>query len=363
MKKTTLKLCFLAMLMILQMPFAMSQQNNSQCWNQFRGTDRNGACEYATLNQFSEHAPKLLWKKKLGDGFSEITVSGNRIYTMLSEKKDSVSGSEFIAAFDAKTGNEVWRTKVDSIFFDTFGDGPRSTPAIGDDKIFSLSSYGKLTASSKKNGKTVWQIDFVKEFGSTTPRWGFSSSPVLMDNSLIVEVGGTDSRAFMAFDKDSGKILWTKGDGNASYNSPVISEIDGQKNIIFANGSKLYALSTQGDTLWNYNAAINGPTAMPLVIDSNKIFVSDVSSPGFYVVEVKDNKATELIHGSSMKTDYSSAIYYNGYIYGFHVAALQCISAETGEKKWAKRGFGKGSLIRVGDQLLVFHVYHRGTVI
>jgi len=354
MKKLTIYSALLAFVLMLQAPITFAQEGES--WNQFRGPSRSGiSTEKILTDSPSEACPKLLWKKKLGCGFSEVTVSGDRLYTMLSEKTDSLSGSEYTAAFDAKTGGEIWRSKIDSIFIDKdgFGDGPRSTPAIGENYIFSFSSYGKLTAHSKTDGKQIWQVDFVAEFGSTLPRWGFSSSPVLVDDVLVMEAGGTESRAFVAFDQNTGKLLWAKGKGNASYCSPLVAEIDGQTQIIFANQKTLSSYNSKGETLWTYDMKMNGPTAMPTLVDSNKIFVCTVRSSGFEIVEVKGNTVTEVLQAPTMKNDYSSTLYYDGHFYGFNVAALQCISAETGEKKWTKRGFGKGSLILVGDKLLV----------
>ncbi|PXY02858.1 hypothetical protein DF185_01835 [Marinifilum breve] len=353
MKKTNLLFTICALLFSTLLNHASAQEAPNQEWNQFRGANRSGSTDNIELMSFTDKAPKLVWKKKLGDGFSELTISGGNIYTMISVRKDSITGDEFIAAFDEKTGNEVWKTRVDNMFFDTFGDGPRSTPAIGEKNVYSLSSYGKLSANSKKDGKTLWQVDFMKEYGSKIPRWGFSSSPVIVGNNVIVEVGGTDSRAFMAFDKKTGKEVWKKGEGIATYNSPVHGKINDKECIIFANGRKVYSLTTAGDTLWTYNSPISNPTGMPIVFDGNKIFISAVRNPGFIVLEVNNNKATEISRGTSMKNDYSSSIYHDGYVYGFHVAALQCISVKTGEKKWTKRGYGKGSLIRIGDQLLV----------
>jgi outer membrane protein assembly factor BamB len=98
---------------------------------------------------------------------------------------------------------------------------------------------------------------------------------------------------------------------------------------------------------------MNGPMASPVVFDGNKIFISTVRSHGFCVVEVADGKVTEILKAGTMKNDFSSSVVYDGHIYGFNVAALQCVSASTGEKKWTKRGLGKGSLIRVGNQLMV----------
>ena len=354
MKQVTLYSSLFAVFLLLQAPLTFAQVSES--WTQFRGPSRSGiSTENITDSQISDPAPELVWKKNIGCAFSEITLAGDQLYTMLSEKTDSLSGWEYMAAFDAKTGEEIWRNQVDSIFIDPddFGDGPRSTPLIGENTIFSFSSYGKLTAHSKSDGKQLWQVDFMKEFGSTLPRWGFSSSPVLVDGVLIMEAGGTESRAFVAFDQNTGKLLWAKGKGNASYCSPLVAEMDGQTQIIFANQKTLSSYNSKGETLWTYTMKINGPTAMPTLIDSNKIFICTVRSSGFEIVKVKNDTVSEVLQAPTMKNDYSSTLYYDSHLYGFNVAALQCISAETGEKKWTKRGFGKGSLILVGDKLLV----------
>ena len=199
----------------------------------------------------------------------------------------------------------------------------------------------------------IWQIDIPKTFGSTLPRWAFSSSPVLLDEVLILEVGGKNGSAFVGFNQLTGDIMWKKGDGEASYCSPAIGKINGATNIIFANQTNLLSFNSKGDTLWSHAMSVNGPMAMPVFFDGNKIFISTIRSKGFCIVEIKDNNATELLTAQSMKNDFSSSVYYDGHFYGFNVAALQCISATTGEKKWTKRGFGKGSLILVDDSLLI----------
>ncbi|MDF1546692.1 MAG: PQQ-like beta-propeller repeat protein [Bacteroidales bacterium] len=356
MKKKIITSCILSFLLLMQTFIASSQQSEPIPWNQFKGFYRNGVASGNTLaEKIPENGPKMLWKKKTGSAFSEITIMGNQIYTMLSEKTDSVSGLEFAVAFDAKTGNEIWKTLIDSIFIDVdgWGDGPRSTPAIGQDFVYSFSGRGKLTATSKTDGKIAWQVDFVKEFGSTIPRWGFANSPLLIGDLVVMEAGGSENRAFIAFDAKTGKVVWAKGKGNSTYNSPSVANIDGETQIIFANGIYLYSFNAQGDTLWTLKTPIGNPTALPLVFDSNKVFISAIRNTGFIVAEFNKNGAKELINGTAMKNDYSTSVYYDGYIYGFNVAALTCISATTGEKKWTKRGFGKGSLILVDDKLLV----------
>lgn len=347
---------FSVILLIVTGFFSMAQEESAHEWTQFRGPDRAGiSTESLAGVDWSTSEPDLLWKMPMGSGFSEILVKGDLMYTMISETIDSVTGTEFIAAFKASSGEELWRVEVDAIYFDPdgWGDGSRTTPVLKDKHLYGLSGHGKLSAHKAKDGKMLWQIDLKEKYGSTEPRWGFSTSPIVLEGLLIVEVGGIDGNAFVAFDKENGEVVWHYGEGNASFNSPLLTTIDDQQQIIFANGRTLYSLAPQGDTLWTYAMPFGSLTAMPLMVGENKIFLSGVRNPGFIVVEVKDQKATQVLDGSSMKTDFNTCVYHDGYIYGFHVAAVRCISAETGEVKWTKRGYGKGSLIKVDDKLFI----------
>lgn len=333
-----------------------TQEDSENKWIQFRGPERSGhSMESLDGVDWSTSKPELVWKHELGSGFAELTIMGNRMYTMTSQTIDSITGSEFLAAYELETGEELWRQKVDSIYFDPdgWGDGSRTTPSIDDEHIYCLSGHGKLSAHHLKDGAIIWQIDLKAKYGSAEPRWGFSTSPIILEDLLIMEVGGKDDKAFVAFDKENGDIVWNHGTGNASFNSPLLATIDNQLQIIFANGKTLYSFNPKGDTLWTYAMPFGGITAMPLLIEDNKIFLSGIRNPGFVIVEINDQIATEFIRGTSMKTDFNTAIYHDGFIYGFHVASLRCISAETGEVKWTKRGFGKGSLMMVDDKLMV----------
>jgi len=347
---------FTVLLLLITAFMSQAQEESQNEWTQFRGPDRSGSI-YEDLSEvdWSTSEPALMWKIPIGSGFSEILIKGDLMYTMISETIDSVTGSEFIAAFNAADGKELWRVKVDAIYFDPdgWGDGSRTTPVLNEDHLYCLSGHGKLSAHDIKDGNMLWQIDLKEKYGSTEPRWGFSTSPIVLKDLLIVEVGGTEGNAFVAFDKENGEVVWHYGEGNASFNSPLLATIDDQVQLIFVNGKTLYSLAPKGDTLWTFAMPFSSLTAMPLLVEQNKIFLSGVRNPGFIMVEIKDQKATQILSGSSMKTDFNTCVYYDGYIYGFHVAALRCISVETGEAKWTKRGYGKGSLIKVDDKLLV----------
>jgi len=336
--------------------FTWAQEESVNEWIQFRGADRAGvSSESLAMVDWATNEPELKWKVAMGTAFSELLVKGDLMYTMIGETIDSVTGSEFIAAFNANNAQELWRERVDAIYFDAdgWGDGARTTPVLDQDCLYTISGHGKLSAHKAKDGKTLWQIDLQEKYGSTEPRWGYATSPLVLKDLLVVEVGGKEGAAFVAFDKENGEEVWAYGDGAASHCSPLLATIEDQEQIIFANGKTLFSLAPKGDTLWTFAMPFGGLTAIPLLIDQNKIFLSGVRNPGFIIVEVKDQKASQLISGNSMKNDFNTCVYHEGYIYGFHVAALRCISAETGEVKWTKRGYGKGSLIKVGGQLFV----------
>ncbi len=348
------KSCFLGILVFFFANHTFSQENNLKAWSQFRGNLRNGLNnETRPFETWAEIGPQLLWTKSVGNGFPEVTVSAGFAYIFSS---DSLDGDfEYLAAIEVETGEELWKSKVDSMYreIDGWGHGPRATPAIDETAIYCLSGFGKLAALSLKDGSKIWMVDLPKEFGTAQPRWGFSSSPLLVENLLILETGGINEKTHSAFDKKTGKTLWSKGSGEASYNSPAIINIGGQSQIIFAGDSVLFSYNLAGNYLWNYKMPFRQPTAMPVFIAPDKIFVSTVSDAGSFMIRIENDKATELWKSSAMQNEWSTSCYHDGFIYGISKTKLVCISAETGEIKWGQRGFGKGSLILVGDKLIV----------
>lgn len=348
------KKSILAILVFLTSIQVFSQENKSSDWSQFRGNLHNGtSTETRTIEGWPETGPPLLWTKTVGNGFSEVAVSSGTAYIFSGDSLDG--GCEYLAAIEVETGKELWKTKVDSLYIevDGWGHGPRSTPAIEKDMVFCLSAFGKLAALSTKDGSKIWMADLPKEFGTTQPRWGFSSSPFLIENLLILETGGTENRAYSAFDKKSGKILWSKGTGLAGYNSPAVVKINDQAQVVFAGDSVLFAYDLAGNLLWEYKMPFRQPTAMPVFIAPDKFFVSTVSDVGSFLIRIENNKPSLLWESTAMQNEWSTSCYYQGFIYGISKTKLMCISAETGEMKWGQRGFGKGSLIISGNKLIV----------
>lgn len=332
----------------------VAQPNNSFDWKQFRGNNKDGISKDDNLSLWSEKAPELAWKKEIGTGFSEVVVSGDKLYITFGDSVND-KGSEFVMACDVATGNQLWKTEIDSLYIDPekWGDGPRATPAIDDKHIYCFSAFGKLMALSIIDGSIIWKVDLIKDFESQLPRYGYTSSPLLAENILFMETGGKNGKSFTAFDTNTGKALWSKNNGASSYNSPIIAKINNETNIIMIIDSMMYSYDINGNIKWEFDMPIRFPTAVPVFVSPNKIFVSDVSPIGSIMIQIENNIATEVFNSNTMNNNWSSSLYYNGYIFGFNNAKLQCNLAIDGSIKWSQRGFGKGSLILVGDKLLV----------
>jgi hypothetical protein len=145
------KVLFFALIFFIPFFDVVAQSSSMQTWQQFRGNERQARfTESGILEKWPAAGPEMLWKKNIGTSFSELLFADNKIYTLCSHKKDSVSGDEYAIAFNAITGAEIWKSKLDSIFIDVdgWGDGSRSTPALDGKNMYCLTSYGKLIAVS-----------------------------------------------------------------------------------------------------------------------------------------------------------------------------------------------------------------------
>ena len=151
-------------------------------WPQWRGPNRDGIShETGLLKSWPADGPKVLWRTPFGNGYSGISISGGRIYTMSAPAED-----EFVVCVDASNGEEIWRFRTDSKFTNDHGDGPRSTPTVDGELVFALGAKGRLYAVDAGNGEKLWEHDFVNEFESEIPGWGFSTSPLVEGDLLVV---------------------------------------------------------------------------------------------------------------------------------------------------------------------------------
>ena len=341
----------IAIAFVVALTTAVSAMAEETEWPQFRGNHRNGVAPGdPRIDPWSDGGPPVLWRQGIGTGYSSIAVHGYRIYTGFAEGEQ-----EYLGAYEAATGREIWRAPIGDYFEEEFGDGPRSTPTLDGDRIYILGSLGRLTAVMAEDGSELWAVDFMDAFGAPRPRRGFATSVLVDGDVVIARTGGGEGKAFAAFDKVSGETRWVGLDGGPAPSSPLAIEIAGQRQYVFV-GDRVRGVSTSGEALWSYDWG-SGAIAMPIFVAPDGLFLSasyDVGSALIRIVAGESGPEVEEVwRNKVLKNHFNTSVLHEGHVYGFDNAILKCVSVETGEQRWAKRGFGKGSLILAGDQLVV----------
>lgn len=343
-------------LALLAMPVPGAQRPGGD-WPQYRGPARDGiSAQTGLLREWPAGGPKVLWKVPLGEGYSGISVSDGRLYTMFSKE-----GAEYVGCFDPATGKEIWKTRTDANRSDEMGDGPRSTPTVDDRMVYALGANGMLIAVKSAGGEKVWQKDLKAEFGARVPHWGVASSPLVEGDLLIMDAGGP-GKSVVALDKRTGETRWTAHDDRPGYSAPLAVTIHGVRQVLSFAGTSLVSVAPgDGRVLWSvpWKTSYDVNAAMPVFIPPDKVFISSGYDVGAAVYQVtKDGggklEVAEVWKSRIMKNHFNSSIHYGGHIYGFDDATLKCIDAQTGEERWRQRGFNKGSLLLADGHLIVF---------
>jgi outer membrane protein assembly factor BamB len=267
---------------------------------------------------------------------------------------------EFLACFDAGTGVEKWRLRVDANRSDNQGGGPRSTPTLDGDLVYGLGARGVLVAARAATGESVWRKDLKKELGARVPQWGVSASPVVEGDLLLLDAGGRSDSSVAALDKKTGRTRWTAFSDKPGYSTALPVDIHGVRQVLFFTGRNLVSVTPDnGKVLWrvNWKTDWDVNAGMPIFVAPDKVFVStayDVGAALFQVARDGDSWTTrEIWRSKVMRNHFNSSILHDGHLYGFDNATLKCIDAQTGEEKWAQDGFRKGSLILADGHLIV----------
>ncbi len=323
-------------------------------WGQFRGPERNGiSAETGLLRSWGERGPEELWRVPIGAGFSGISKVAERLYTMDSDKE-----KEYLLCAEAQSGKTVWRTPLAGLFTNNFGNGPRATPTVDGKIVYALASEGVLAALNGEDGSILWQKD-IKQFGGAIPQWAFCASPLVVDDQLIVEVGGTEGRNLASFDKQSGDLRWTALDVEQAYNSPMLYEWNGVRQLIVLNKEFVAGLSLGGEELWRstFQEKIGIKPAPPVLVGDDKILVSASYDAGAKLIRLKAGQdgveVEDLWEDRIMNNHFNGSVAMGDFVFGFDKATFKCINALTREQGWAKRGLGKGSLIMADGLLFV----------
>jgi len=327
-------------------------------WPQWRGADRDAISkETGLLDRWDTGGPPVVWRTVAGRGFSSVSVAGDRLYTMWDE-----DDTQFLVCLAAVTGKELWRYEVGSAFKHHYGDGPRSTPSIDEDTVFAVGTDGRLVAVDRISGKLRWRHDLVEAYGAALPSYGFASSPLVIGERLLLEVGGPEA-AFMAFEKSTGKVLWASESDASAYSSPIAVTLDGAVQIVFWSAAGLRSLAPDdGRLLWRHDAQTLCPvtgaplnTGTPIFVPPDRILIASGSGAALLRVThpAGEYRVTTVWESEELRSDVNTPLLWKGHVYGFDRGTLKCLDVETGEVRWRARGFQRGSLIAADGKLFV----------
>jgi len=367
MKIANLAAC-IATALLLTAPLAKAAD-----WPQWLGPNQNGISSEKIT--WPASGPKQLWKVVVGQGYSGISISKGRVYTM---GLPADVGHETVWCLDAKTGAVIWKY----VYADNFRkpvidqeetpssiekhtyDGPRSTPCVDGNIVYAISKVGSLVALDAAKGTLVWSADFRKDFSEGRPFqwWGFCGSPVVDGNLLLVNVGMWKNSKYLlvAYEKLTGKMVWRSG-SDQSVASPITFTLDSQRIVMIHGVKGLSAFDlADGKPLWNSDWVNKDFMATDPIIFGDKIFLSGAYHAGCRLLKVTRNSATEVYKNNNLRCHFSTPVMVDGMIYGISgyvalkpVTDLVCLDVNTGEVKWIVKEHGSRGLIAAGNILLI----------
>jgi outer membrane protein assembly factor BamB len=332
-------------------------------WPQYLGPGRDGVYPGEALTRaWPSDGPKVLWRKKnIGAGMSGAVVAKGRAILF-----HEVNRYDTIECLDAKTGKTLWENNYASSFVAGYGSaaGPRATPSIVGDRVYTMGGQGVVVCTDFATGKTVWKVDTQKSYRASDGFFGMGCSPLVEGNAVLLNIGGEAGAGIVALDKNSGKLLWKTLDDEASYSSPVMAKLHGKRRAVFFTRTGLAVVDPANGKIdfqnrWRARIQASVNAAAPLVV-GELIFVTSSYNTGALVVNAAaGGYKVAWSNDTSLSSQYASVMHRGGFIYGTHgradvppVPALRCVELATGKVRWSVDDFGDCMMLRCGDRLL-----------
>jgi outer membrane protein assembly factor BamB len=326
-------------------------------WPGFRGPGRDGVARGVRIaTDWAASPPVELWRRPVGPGWSSFAVQGNRIYTQEQRGEDEV-----VTSYDTATGAPVWTHRDPVRFFESnAGAGPRGTPTLANGRVYTFGATGILNALGAEDGAVLWSRDASADAEQTTsmgsgekkkvPDWGFSSSPLVVDDVVIVAAAGQ----LLAYEAATGKPRWTGPAGGVSYSSPHRATIGGVTQVLLLSGAGVTSVGpADGKTLWQH-AWRGFPIVQPALTAEGDVLVSMSGESGVRRLAVTHADAGWAVAprwtSAGLKPYFNDFVVHEGHAFGFDGRILSCIDLADGTRKWKGGRYGNGQLLLLPDQ-------------
>jgi outer membrane protein assembly factor BamB len=325
-------------------------------WSGFRGAERDSIIQGVKIEtDWSASPPEELWRRPIGPGCSSFAVCGILLYTQEQRGDDEV-----VSCYDLTNGKPVWRHRNAARFWDSHaGAGPRSTPTLSGDRVYTLGATGILNVLEAKDGSVVWSRNAASDVEVELPGWAFTSSPLVVDNVVIVAFAGT----LAAYDIATGEPHWFGPDGGGGYSSPHLLTIDGIKQVLLMSEVGATSLNpADGKVLWMHSWP-KERILQPALIADGELLLNGGELAGMCrisVVHGSDGWTTEERWSSSkLKPYFNDFVVHKGHVYCFNGPRLGCVDLKDGSRKWAGGRYG-GQLLLLADQDLLIVLTEKG---
>lgn len=322
----------------------------------FYGADRNARVADALLDtNWTEHPPEVLWKQAAGPAWSGFAVQDGLAVT-----QEQREGTEQVVCYEVVSGRVVW-THGDEARFATViaGEGPRATPTISSNRVFTFGATGILNCLELATGNKVWSKETLKENEGGLPDWGMASSPLAADGLVLVSVRGKNGRSLVAYRAENGEFAWGAGQAGADYSSPLLATILGERQVIVFNGFGVVAHSLEGRIVWDYAWPGGHPhITPPQVVSSNLVLVSSGYGTGAELLRIERGSegkwsASRVWKSLGLKSKFGPLFVVGEHVYGLDDGMFACVELKTGHRRWKDGRYGHGQGLLAGGLILL----------
>jgi outer membrane protein assembly factor BamB len=308
---------------------------------------------------WSTSPPVELWRRRIGPGWSSFAVDGDLFYT-----QEQRGADEIVACYRTSTGEPVWRHRDSVRFYESNGGaGPRGTPTISGGRVYTLGATGVLNALDARTGVVVWSRHAAADTKVEVPMWGFSSSPLVIDQIVIVATSGT----LAGYDAATGTPRWIgKGDNGYSYSSPHLMTIDGVMQVVLLSRTVTSVAPADGKILWQH-VWDGGAIVQPAVIGDRDILITAMTATGgigarrlMLSLGADGWNVKERWTSNALKPYFNDYVIHKGHAYGFDGNILASVDVADGTRKWKGGRYGSGQLILLAEQDLLLVLAEEG---
>lgn len=335
-------------------------------WSQFRGPGNTGRQTGVSFSSDWSTGPKLLWKVPVGPGWSSFAVAGNLLFT-----QEQLGDNETVSCFAADTGETIWKQQITERFFDPLGGpGPRATPTLSNGMLFAQSATGLVQRLDPKTGKLIWSKDIKKIADREPPYWGFSSSPLVVGQQVIVYAGGEDGKGVLSLDVENGELQWSAKAGTHSYSTPQLTTLHDRDCVLMLTDFGLNIIDSEsGEQLLDYQWQHGEYRAtQPQVVDGNSILMptQTLGTRRIRVLQTEPGGpfvAEEEWTSLQLKSDFNDFVIFANNAYGFDGRIFVSIDLATGKRNWKGGRYGKGQVLLLSDSAMLLVVSESGELV